>query len=163
MTLRLPSLQKTYDEHFTGDPAFVQPSVDEHGNPDLAALAKYVDSWRVARETGDVSALLVEGRTPTTFIMRPLPGSVARAIRDKVPREMGSEAAIALMFRAALVGISNLDGAGGAVSWKPVNLPDIGPVCPVEIVDKIDSIDPTIVIELGSEVARRARTPSPKS
>jgi hypothetical protein len=159
MALRPPSLQRDYDEYYSGDPAFVQPPDDATKEQ----LEAHADRIRVARETGDWRPLLIDGQNPTTFVMKPLDGHIYRAIMDKIQSgEIGLASAPAFFFRAAIRKIVNLDGPTDT-TFKFVNVAGVGSIAPVDIADKLDAIDKSIVVELGDRIFSRAQAPAPKS
>lgn len=154
--LRPPSNQHPYNDHFSGDPAFVQPPA----NATKAQLEEHARKVEVARETGDWKALLIEGQQPTTFVMRPLKGNTFRnLVDDSMADKIGGAMMAQLAFRAAIESIANL----GDVQIARQNDPRFGEIATVDVTDTLDAISPKIVGELGSEAVRRARTLSPKS
>ncbi len=170
MALRPPSLQKTYDDFYSGDPAFEQAPVDppENATPEDA---KYIEDAqiehgrriRVARETGNWSSLLKTGGNPTKFVMRPVSGSVFRALMDRLSAgKFGVLSLQQLLFRAAIVNVVNLD-EGVDAKVETVTLEGIGTIATADIADRLDSLDKGIVRELGDEAFRRARDVAPKS
>lgn len=157
MAINPQSLIKTYDEFSQFDPAFRQLA-DDAPEDEVAAYAATVER---CRETGTWTELLVEGQTPTKFRLRPIPGNVARALRDilstRGPAEMAS-----LYLRAALIGVENLASREYAKA-KLVNEPGIpGQIADVDIPNQLDTANPMIVSELGALVFKRAEAPSPR-
>lgn len=106
MIVRLPSLVKSFDVFWSGDPAFVQLGP----NATDAEQEAYAHRWKVARDTGDHSALLVDGAQPTKFIMRPLSVETFAALVDMARAKVGTSEVATLAFRIALESVSNLDG-----------------------------------------------------
>ena len=154
--IRPPSVVKSYDAWFSGDPAFVQ--LEDGASED--ERAEHTRKWTVARETGAIGDLLVPGAFPTKFVMRPLSGSVFRKILDRrVGGKIGSAEQLALAFRCAVVSVENL----GDVKVDRRGVEDYGEIATPAIVDALDAIDLSIVTELGSEAMRRAGEPSPLS
>ncbi len=159
MALRPPCLQKTYDEFYSGDPAFEIP---EPGATD-EQRGEYARRVTVARETNGWAALLKPGGNPTKFVMRPIPGDVFRRVVDAFQAgKFGSLTAQHICFRAAIVSVVNLDD-GTDEKIVPVSLDGIGQVASPQIANRLDALDPTIVAELGDEAFRRAQALAPKS
>lgn len=147
--LKPASLQHAFDLWFSGDPAF-RPIDDEKERTRLMAQA---------RETGDLSSILVEGERPTFFKCRPLRSSVFRKLVDKVTAgKIGQVEASAIAFRSALVGVQNL----GDVEIKMIRDDEFGEMAKADIVDMLDGINPAIVSELGAILIDRAVSPGPK-
>jgi hypothetical protein len=158
MSLRPPSHQKHYDAFYSGDSAFEQPAA-EATDAQKEAHARRV---KIARETGNWAALLVPQGNPTKFVMRPIPGTLFRTLVDRF--QAGKYGVLSLqqmLFRAALIEVVNLGDAHEPLTL--VTVEGLGPIAPVEIADKLDSIDPGIVRELGDDVFRRATVVAPKS
>lgn len=154
--LRPPSIQKNYDEFWSGDPAFIQPASDAT-EKDIEAHAERV---RIARETGGWASLLVGDAQPSKFVMRPLPGHVWRVLLDKyLSGAIGPAQFKALLFRAALRAVENLDD----LKVEFVNVFGVNGFADNEVPDALDSLDVSIVAELGDEVQRRSKTIHPKS
>jgi hypothetical protein len=155
--LRLPSNQREYDDYWSGDPAFHQPDKN-----DEAAVKEHAEKVRRARQTGDWSSLLIEGETPTKFIMRPIKGHQWRWLIDESQRQdehkMGGGLFMQLMFRCACVSVKNL---GIPVNEKQVKHPDLGMIAPVDIPDTLDAIDSAIVTELADAAFARAQNLDP--
>lgn len=156
--LRLPSNQKEYDTYWSGDPAFHQPAADasEEDRAEHAAKVKR------AQETGDWSPLLIEGETPTKFVMRPIDGNQWRWLVDESSRDdqfkMGAAIFWSLMFRCAIVRVVNL---GMKVSDTPVKHAKLGMIAPQDIPNLLDTIDASIVTELAGAAFERARNLNP--
>lgn len=118
MISRPLSLIKPYTDHFSEDPAFVQAPVapgkdatDEERETYKAALEEYSTQLTVAIDTGNWSALRVQGSEPTTFTMRPLPSDVFGKLADLKASGTGENEIYVLAFRAACVGVANMGGA----------------------------------------------------
>lgn len=173
--IRPPSNQKTYDEFWSRDPAFIQPpsaptfAVDGDELADKAAREAHLQALRDhqrlvrnARETGDWSALLAGAEQPTRFIMRPLPGTLFRVIVDLVMSERVGEAeSNMLMVRAALVGVANLGDVDVKLALDPA-YPKLGKIATVDVPNLLDSVDPKIVAELAETIRDRCMGVSPK-
>lgn len=168
MALRPPSLQREYDEYYSRDPAFDPPDEPEPGktatDEQKLALDAHRERVRIARETGDWRSLVMEGANPTLFVMRPIPGSIYRAIVDGTTIDgFAAGQLTAFAFRAAVRAVKNIDGRGGELKLK-LERTQFGPgFASVDVVDKLDAIDHRIVAELADEVIGRARRISPKS
>lgn len=166
--IRPPSNQKTYDEFWSGDPAFVQPPAEPAEDADDATIKKYreavddhVRKLKHARATGDWSALLAGADQPTRFVMRPLPGHLFRMITDLVTSErIGPAETNGLILRAALVGVVNLGDV--EVDHKTDSTyPKLGKIATVDVPNLLDRIDIGIVAELATSIRERAMSPSP--
>ncbi len=122
MALRPGSLQRQYDEFYSGDPAFVQAPEDDGTDATKTLIAEHIERVRIARETSNWQPLLIEGGNPTKFTMRVLPGSVFRTIQDLIGSgQTGLAMGQALLVRAALRGIVNLE----ANSVEKIELVDV--------------------------------------
>jgi hypothetical protein len=144
--IRPPSNQTSYDEFWSGDPAFVQPADPE--------------KFKRARETGDWAGVLLEGSQPTKFVMQPLRGSQHRWIADQVAAgAIGAAQAHQLAFRCALQEVANF----GDVAVKRTMHDKLGQIATSEIPDLLDAITTAIVSEIGDRVFARAQGLSPKS
>lgn len=149
MALRPPSNQSNRDDFWSRDPAFIQLP----DNATEAQGAAHALKWRVARETGNFGELLVEGASPTKFVMRPIPGNIIRKLIDKCSAgQLGDLELAALAFRCALVEVSNF----GDTKIKHVNTEDFGRIASQSIVDELDEVAKGAVNELGSEAIQRA-------
>jgi hypothetical protein len=95
---RLPGNQHRYDVFWSGDPAFIQGTDAEHTR-----------KLEIARETGDWSALLIQGLVPTKFVCRQIPGELKRRIMDRFSAgKIGGQELDALLVRLAVVDVVNL-------------------------------------------------------
>lgn len=106
MISRLPSVAKPYDAVWSLDPAFEQLP----DGADDATRTEHAHRWKVARETGDYSKLLVAGASPTKFVMRQLPPEHFPVLVDMMRSGSGNAEVASLSFRLALQSISNWDG-----------------------------------------------------
>ena len=156
--LRLPSNQRQYDTYWSGDPAFVQLAADATDEQ----RAEHVAKIKRAHETGDWSALLIEGAQPTKFVMQPIKGDQWRWLVDESTRDdqyrMGPAQFWQLMFRCACVRVVNL---GVELPDKPVGHKKLGLIAPIEIPNMLDTIDASIVTELAGAAFERARNLNP--
>jgi len=157
MAINPHSLIKPYDEFSQFDPAFRQLA-DDATDADRSAYGAAVER---CRETGDWNELLEPGQVPTKFRLRPIPGNVARVLRDLLQHRGAAEMA-SLYFRAALEGVENL-ASREYVKAKRVNVPGIpGEIADIDIANQLDAANPLIVSELGALILRRAEAPSPR-
>lgn len=167
MIIRPPSYQREYTEHWSGDPALVQPppkpAKDAGAEAEAAykkALEEYQRKLRVARETGDWAALRIEGAQPTPFVMGQVDRNIWRSIGDRLmlhssnPRWIGPHECHALLFRLALQKIVGLDIE---VERRPDPRWDGWVMASPDVVGALDAIDTGIVTELGDEVFIRLR------
>lgn len=158
--LRPPSLQRTYDEYWSGDPAFEQLP-ENATDKQRQEHQKRIDS---VRETGNWPSLVVEGGSPTKFVMQPIDRNIWREIVDRgsLPadseRRIGNHMLAALLFRLALVQIENLPG----VEVKRTRDPKWGwMMAHGEVVTLLDDYDPAIVGEIGGAIFGRLTGPPP--
>ena len=114
-----------------------------------SALLKDENLVRIARETGDWSALIVEGQTPTRFTMRVIPGHVFRKIADSA---LGEVERLSMLFRASCTAISGLE----PFKFTTVKDRDYGVLASVDVTDLLDSVNINIVNELGSAAMNRS-------
>lgn len=166
--IRPPSNQRTYDEFWSGDEAFLQPPTKPAAGADDAELAAHAEQLeaherkvKVARETADWAPLIIEGGEPTRFELRVLPGDVFRRIVDMWQgNDIGSAEANLLLLRAALVGVVNLGKA--SVTLAPDRqYPRLGPIADVSVPNLLDRVNPGIVAELATSIRTRAMGVSP--
>jgi hypothetical protein len=147
-----PSLQNEYTLISALDPALSLPTDKEQ-----RAFA-----LQTARETGNWSPLIAEGKEPTTFTMKPLTGSQFNWWAGEVKRQGFVEAeAQALAVRLALRDIGNF-GPHKVEHF----IVDGYSLAKTETIDAIYSAPSgrDVVLELAAIVVERARTaPSPKS
>lgn len=162
---KLPSIVKEYSAVYSGDPSLVQAptrpegkaATDETIEQFEKALKEHEHRLNVARETGDYSALLIEGAgEPTLFQMRQLTADAfAYLIGQVYPRE-GNIATNALAFRFALRSVSNL----GEAKVKIVEHDKLGPIASLSFFDKAGmpaELAMSIATELGDLVLDKAR------
>jgi hypothetical protein len=158
MLLRPPSLQKHYDAFYWRDPAFIQPPED--GEDLEKAREAHSQRMKTARETGSWTDVSIEGKQPTKFVMRPLPGTIGRRLSDKlVSGALGYAELYALAFRASIVSIENL---GSDYKIKLVAHEWLGDIASEEVVNMLDALELGIVNDLGSDAYERAKRPSGK-
>lgn len=161
--IRTPSAVRDYDAFFSGDSAFEQPPAVD--GDDRSALEAYQAKLTAMRETGDIAPLLIEGQTPTKFVLGQVDRTVWRAVTDRAilpadnPRHIGPVSMPALLFRLAVKSIAGLPPFKRLRDehW------DGWVMAPSSIVDQLDEIDPRIVGEIGDLVFSRLRGVSPKS
>ena len=167
--IRPPSSQRQWDAFTSIDPAFAQrPALPaEPTDADRSALADYDAKITAAKETGDWRALLVEGQSPTKFVMGQIDRNTWRAIMDRAvlpgdsPRHIGQIALHALLVRLAL---RSVVGFGDVKIERQADPQwEYWPMAQAEIVTQLDEIDPRIVGELGSDVFKRLQGASPRS
>lgn len=166
MSFRLPSQQKQYDAYCSLDPAFVQaptPPADnvpeEEREAFKVAAQEYLSKFKAAKDTGDWSALLIPGQSPTKFVLGQVDRNVFRAIADRAtlpldnPRHIGPVALYALLFRLALKSIVGLG------DLKVERMPDPQwenwTMAQPSVVTTLDDINPGIVGELGMDILNR--------
>lgn len=166
--IRPPSAFRDVDDFFSGDPAFQQPPEPPDGEPAADYLAErdaYLAKLTAAKETGDYKPLLVDGQSPTKFVLRHVDRNIWRAIMDRAvlpgdsPRYIGQVTLHAILFRLAIKEI---------VGWEkfdrhPDPAWDNWTMAPAALVTQLDEIDPRIVGEIGSGVFRRLQGVRPLS
>jgi hypothetical protein len=168
MTFAAPSIARDYRLISALDPALDSPvqADDESADAWKVRLDAWHDRLRVAREQGDWSSLLADGKEPTLFVCRHVPGDIW-AMRQRVLSGMGLEEQMGHIVRLALVGIEN-----GPPDWK-VKLAQhhdldgkptgFGKCASPEIIQKLTdvrddkgiAIGAAIVNELGALIATR--------
>jgi len=145
---RPPSNQQHYDEFWSGDPAFVQGEGAEHER-----------KIERARETGDWSELLIQGSTPTKFVMRQIPGEIKRRILDRfIAGKSGGYDLDSLLLRLAVVDVIGL----GDFKLRFTADEDWGKLATHELPNILDEFAPGCVAELGLAVYRKMMGPSGK-
>lgn len=169
MISALPSLIKTYDEYYSGDPAFVQLSP----NASEEELKQYIARRKVARETGDWSGLLAPGGgKPTKFKLRPLTADLEGALNDYRVSSSGvamDSTVTLLTVRAALIaviGFANPENGMDFIVQRDVDprFPALGTIATPEVVNALwqvrDAADrqvgPLIVSELCQTILMRS-------
>lgn len=162
--LRTPSLQRTTDDFWPGDPAFVQPPERAEGQSEetfLESVKEYESKLRVARETGNWSSMLGGGDgQPTKFVFRRIPGDVYRKlVDDAMFGRIGPGEYAQMMVRLALVDVVNL----GDAKVEIAKTERYGRIATLDIVNRLDDITPHIVRDLAEEIRKRQEAVSPKS
>lgn len=173
--MRPPSLVKPYDEFFSGDPALLQ--LDANATDEQ--IAQHVAKIRVARETGDMSALLVPGQTHTKFVMRPLPADVEAALDDYRTAGNGNRmnnTVMMLVVRAALIKVVGFTHPETGADWViehhvDPRYPALGRIATADIVNAMWLIEDAdgkrvghaLVGELCTSIIDRANGLRPKS
>jgi hypothetical protein len=153
--IRPPSLQKPQDDYYSGDPAFIQLPADASDEQ----RKEHAHKWKVARETGNYSALLIEGQQATKFTMQPIKRTDWRAFKDRVtlppgsPKAIGINEAWALAFRMSVVAVT----VGADIEIKRYPHREWGgwDMADEKVVEYLDSIDERMVTELGDVVLAR--------
>lgn len=171
--IRPPSLQRTYDDFFTLDPAFIQRPADlpaDASDDEKAAHKSAVEDYEAkiaaAKETGKWEAVLVPGAVPTKFVVGQVDRNIWRAILDRTwlppdsPRYIGQAALVALLFRLA---IQNITGFEVKVDRRPDPKWDGWEMASADIITTLDSIDIRIVGQIGTGVYGRLMEVSGKS
>lgn len=170
MISRSPSNQRNYDLVWSRDEAFVQlPDAppDSASQEDKDAYEKlqkaHIAKWEIARESGDYSALRVEGKPdPTVFTMKPLSHEQLMVLWDMGRADAGVGETNALAFAAALQGVTNL---GDAVVERNHFHPKLGMIASTAFFEKVGvpaSVAFNIELELGQVIIARAATLSKK-
>lgn len=140
-------------------------ATDEEREAFKQAVEEYVTKIRSARDTGDWTKVIIEGQVPTKFTLEQVDRNVWRELMDRAilpadsPRHIGQVTLNSLLFRLAVRAISGFD--------KFERLPDPRwdnwTMAPAALVSQLDSIDESIVGEIGAEVFRRLQGIRPHS
>lgn len=143
---------------------------DEAFEARAKAWAAPIREWgkplRVARETGDYSAILKAGETPTVFVVRQisatewltLDGALGRVEAKATGRTEAARAMGHLLVRYAVL---RLEGAPVAAMFPPVvdpAFPELGPIQPTAFVDLFTGSE-RILMEIAEVVGERRHTP----
>ncbi len=155
--LRQPSAQKPYDAYFSGDPAFSQLPDDA----DAASKAEHDRKWDVARDTGDYTQLLADGRAiadATKYVMQPIAGHIMRKLFDlRAEKRIGDQEFVQLAFRVALVDVAGFPGL--VIKREPHEDPalaGLGKMLSLDAANRVDEESRAIIGELGSLAFARA-------
>jgi len=112
--LRLPSLTKPYHAFVSFDDAIVQPpqladnASEEQRTEWLKALEDHAAKMRAARQTGDWSAITVDGKTPVRFLLRPMPFDGLAVVSGMRERRENQEDILLLAVRLCLIDIEGI-------------------------------------------------------
>lgn len=158
--IKFPSLIKEYSAIYSKDPSLLQAPTPPADNATAEALAAYEAAakehehkLKVARETGDYAALLVEGAgPPTLFMMRQLTADAYTRILYRGGTAIENTV---LAFRYALRSVANWPGADVAL----VEHPELGQIASLSFFDKLGvpgAASAAIAIELGDLAIVRA-------
>lgn len=149
--LRQPSAQKPYDAYASVDPAFAQLP----DNADEPTKAEHDRKWDVARDTGDYTPLLADGRTisdATKYVLQPIAGHQMRKLIDlRTAGRIGNHEQAQLAFRLALVDVSGFPGL--VIKREPHEDPalaGLGKMLSLEAANTIDAESRAIIGELGT-------------
>lgn len=170
--IRPPSAQRPWDTFYSLDSAIIQPPAipdgeltEEQQAEIKAAIADYRAKIKVAKETGDWRAIVVDGQVPTKFTMAQVDRNVWRAVVDRMQlptnshRYIGPAQASAVVFRLAVKAIAGWD----AFERLPDPLWDNWTMAPAKIVEQLDEIDQRIVAEIANDVFLRLQGVRPLS
>lgn len=145
MLARRPSLQHAYEFISRHDDALALPAGEDEREHAL----------QVARDTGDYAPLLVDGKRPERFVLRPVDAIVARRlIDDHTAGRLGMNELLAWAFRAAL------DSVIGEFVVKHEEHERYGKVTTRAA---IDAFHDAVINEIGLHVWLRAVAMPPKS
>lgn len=162
--IRFPSLQKTYDDFYTGDAAIIPrpeaPSTSastEEIEAYQAALKEWGTKIKAAKETGQWGPVLVPGGVPTKFVMGQVDRNAWRSIVDRMqlPEEnklhIGLTQLSSLLFRLAVREVPGIEVkvtryVDEQWGWE---------MAQPELVTLLDMADPKIVGELSAGVWQR--------
>lgn len=152
--IKLPSLIREYSAIYSRDPSLVQAPVAPEGKdatPEAiaaysAVATEYAHKLKVARETGDYSALRLDGAgEPTLFQMRQLSADAYSRI---LYRDGSAIENTVLAFRYALRSVANWPGAEVTLEQHP----ELGQIASLSFFDKLGvpaAMSAAIAIELG--------------
>ena len=142
--IRLPSMCEPRHEFFSGDDAIEQPPEDPK------ALAEYDHKIRVARQTGDLAGVLVNGQQPVRFLMRPIPFEAYAVVMGMRDRQEPLEDILLLAARVCLL---DIDGA----EVKKETHPRFGKIASLSTFEKFGVAQGlNIACELGTLALQRA-------
>lgn len=162
--IRLPSLQRAYDDFYSRDPAVIPEPTEPAKTASVEeweAHKKSIDEWltkiRAAKETGRWDEVLVPGGVPTKFVMGQVDRSVWRTIADRFQlpddnkQHIGWNQLSSLLFRLAVREIAGIDikvqrHVDSEWGWEMAS---------ADIVTVLDQADPRIVGELSAGVWKR--------
>jgi hypothetical protein len=170
--IRLPSLQRAYDDFYSRDPAVIpepaepaKTATDDDWKTYRKAVEERTTKVRAAKENGHWDDVLVPGGVPTKFVMGQVDRNAWRAIADRfqLPEDnkqrIGLNELSSLLFRLALRDIPGLD-----IKIQRYVDPEWGwEMAQAEIVTLLDQADPRIVGEISGGVWRRLQEIAPKS
>jgi hypothetical protein len=170
--IRLPSLQRAYDDFYSRDPAIIpapeEPLATATGD-EIEKYKKdaeeYVAKIRAAKETGRWDEVILPGAVPTKFVMGQVDRNVWRSIADRfdLPEDnkqhIGLNQLSSLLFRLALRDIVGLD-----IKVNRHVDPEWGwDLASPDVVTVLDQADARIVGELSGGVYRRLQEIPKKS
>lgn len=170
--LRPPSLQREYDDFWSGDPALLQPPMppdetasDELKKAWLAEITAHAELLQRARESGDWTPLFLAGQNPTKFTLRPLPAHAYALLADMSKKYTAEGVRVhndneltALAFCIAIVRVTNL----GAAKIKTARHPDFGQIATTSFFDDVGLEAGTalkVTQEIGGAAIARAARP----
>lgn len=169
-----PSLVGTYDLIYSSDDALDRPADSDQpeladGETAAAFRARY-ELWagpyvewerklKVARETGDWTALLIPGQEPTRFKIRQVPAEVWTKV-DSVAKAEGwsNTERVAWLFRLFVVDVTNVPADRG---WRMTRTrhPKLGDVAGVELVNLFTGVELVMVEIVEAAAERRSSLP----
>lgn len=167
--IKPPSVQKTYDAFYKGDPAVI--SID----PVIAAMPpeaeKRIEAEQKldaritrARETGQWEDALLPGERPTIFTFKQLPSAISGELYSmlKDARSHRDQYTVyRLAFLLAIIEVKNLPDAG---EINFVTHSQFGRMATPEFLDRAQcsgQLGAAIMVDLGSYVIYRAGAASP--
>ena len=149
--IRPPSNQNAYDLIASTDEAINAPPADADDATNDAFNAKL----NVARDTGDWSGLLIEGKSPTKFVCRVIPQTIMRRIADRMneegPSKLGNLELVGLVLRLSVQEVTNLKD----YKVRHESSQEWGRLASADLLDKLP---PDVVNELGLVAWKRSQT-----
>lgn len=157
--IRPPSIQKVYTAWYSRDPAIL-PLPAEATDEQKKERERLI---KIARETGDLSAIQVPGEIVTLFKMRPLSVDQFGELASLRERGEGGYRMSETAFRFALLDATPLPDDIGV---KFTDHPRWGKIATTSFLDDLKlpaKLSAEIVSELGDMAIERAADLSPKS
>lgn len=134
--IKTPSIQHEFDVAWSEDPAFDQ------------SLPDYQQRFEAARDLGDYKPIQLGEEPPTLFTVKRMPSELFRSTLDKQQAQIiGSAEACATAFRSCVVRVTGWPDLGFKLTAKQVA---------PEVMDKLDTVSPRIVGEIGAFIWLRA-------
>lgn len=148
--IRPPSVCTKFDAFWSRDPAFIQLSESASGDE----KKEHAEKWERARRTGDYSELLIEGQSPTKFVLKPIKADHYAALVDMATS--GEPVTMTLFaFRVALDSIVNFPEQLGHENVKR-----FGRIATLDCFDKAGipgGVTNLIAQEIGGVAMEKAR------
>lgn len=150
--IRPPSLQREFDVILSTDEAIAAPASD--ASPE--AKKEFDEKLKRARDTGNWTALLIEGKQPTKFVCRLVPHDVMARLVDRVRAFdnatlfVGPGEATQLVARIGLTDVVNLPGFELTFERHPA----WGRIAKADV---LEAIGAEAIAELGNVIFERSQ------